>query len=89
QDTPQEVIDAHMRKRAENKFGHVDALKFVPEVMGLVANMPEMEGQTFIPQEKLTDLKVDGNRATGKVEGGSISFIKEGGRWYLSGEILN
>jgi hypothetical protein len=89
QNTPQEVIDAHMRKRAEKKFGHVDAVKFVPEVMGIVANMPEMAEQTFIPQGKIKDVKINGNHATGKVDGESISFIKEGGRWYLLGGILD
>jgi len=89
QDTPQEVIDEHMRKRAEKQYGHVDASKYVPDVMGIVLNLPEMADQTFIPQEKLTDLKINENRATGKAGKKKISFIREGGRWYLTADIMN
>ena len=89
QDTPQEVIDEHMRKRATKKFGHVDAMKYVPELLGLVMNMPEMAGRSIVPQEKLTDLKIKGNHATGKAGDEDVSFIREGGRWYLTGEIMD
>ena len=88
QDTPQEVIDAHMRKRAKKLFGHVDAVKYVPDLMGLVVNMPEMADQTFFPQEALTDLKIDGDRATGKAGEKNLSFIREGGRWYLTADVM-
>jgi len=89
QDTPQEVIDAHMRKRAKKKFGHVDAAKYVPDLMGLVINMPEMAEQTFFPQEDLSDLKIEGDVATGKAGEKSIKFIREDGRWYLTADVMN
>jgi len=89
QDTPQEVIDAHIRKRAQSRFGHVDAAKYVPALMGLVVNMPEMADQAFVPQEKLSDLKIDGDHATGKAGEKSVSFIREGGRWYLASDIMD
>ena len=54
-DTPQEVIDAHIRKRANKLYGQVDAVKYVPDLMGIVVNMPEMADQSFFPKEKLSD----------------------------------
>jgi len=89
QDTPQEVIDAHMLKRAKKKFGHVDAVKYVPDLMSLVINMPEMAEQSFFPQEELTDLKIEGDVATGKAGDKEIKFIKENDRWYLSADVMN
>ncbi|MBN1782755.1 hypothetical protein JW948_16585 [bacterium] len=89
EDTPQEVIDAHIRKRAEKKFGKIDATKLVPDLMGLVAGMPEMAEQTFFPQEKLTDLKIEGDKASGMSGEKKVMFIKEKGRWYLTADVMN
>jgi hypothetical protein len=89
QDTPQEVIDAHMRKRAEKKYGHVDVVKYVPDLMGIVINMPEMAEQSFFPQGKLSDLKIDGDVATGKAGEKKMYFIREEGRWYLTADVMN
>ena len=88
-DTPQEVIDAHIRKRAQAMYGQVDVEKYVPEVMSIVAGMPEMSGQAFFPQEKLTDLKIEGDRATGTAGQKKISFIRENERWFLSADVMN
>lgn len=88
QDTPQEVIDAHIRKRAQKKFGHVDASKYVPELMAIVLNMPEMAGRPIFPQEALTELKIAGDSATGKADEKKLSFIREGGRWYLTADVV-
>ena len=89
QDTPQEVIDAHIRKRAEKLYGNVDVVKYVPALMGLIINMPEMAEQSFFPQEKLTDLKIDGDKATGKAGEKSITFIREDDRWYLTADVMD
>lgn len=89
EETAQEVIDAHMRKRAKKLYGHVDAVKYVPDLMEIVLNMPEMADQSFFPQEKLTDLKIDGDHATGKAGEKIISFIREGDRWYLTADVMN
>lgn len=88
-DTPQEVIDAHIRKRANKLYGHVDALKYVPDLMVIVVNMPEMADQSFFPKEKLTDLKVEGDSATGKSGEKTVSFIREGGCWYLTADAMD
>ena len=89
QDTPQEVIDAHIRKRAKKLYGHVDVVKYAPDLMSIIVNMPEMAEQSFFPQEKLTDLKIDGDHATGKAGEKSISFIREDGHWYLTADIMD
>ena len=88
-DTLQEVIDAHIRKRANKLYGQVDVVKYVPDLMGLVVNMPEMADQSFFPKEKLTDLKIDGDKATGKSGGKTVSFIREGGCWYLTADVMD
>jgi hypothetical protein len=89
QDTSQEVIDAHMRKRAEKLYGNVDVVKYVPELMGIVIKMPEMAEQSFVPQEELSNLKIDGDNARGKAGDKNIAFIREGDRWYLTADIMN
>lgn len=88
QETPQEVIDEHMRKRAKKLYGHVDAVNCVPDLMGIVVNLPEMAGQSFFPQEELTDLKIDGDRATGMAGEKNISFLREEGKWYLTADVM-
>ena len=88
-ETSQEVIDAHIRERAEKLYGHVDAVKYVPDLMGLLINMPEMAEQAFFPYESLSDLKIDGDHATGKAGEKVISFIREGGRWYLTADVMD
>jgi hypothetical protein len=89
QETPQEVIDAHMRKRAKKLYGHVDVEKFVPDLMGIVIHMPEMAEQSFFPQEELSDLKIDGDVATGMAGEKKIKFIREDGRWYLTADVMD
>jgi len=88
QDTPQEVIDAHVRKRAENRYKDVDMVKFIPELMAIILDMPEMAEQTFFPQEELSDLKIEADHATAKAGTESISFIRENERWYLTGDMM-
>ena len=89
QDTPQEVIDAHIRQRAENLYGHIDVIKYVPDLMGLVINLPEMAEQTFFPQEALSDLKIEGDLATAKAGEREIKFIREDGRWFLTADVMD
>lgn len=88
QGTSQEVIEEHMRKRAEQLYGHVDVADYVPDLMSIVINMPEMAGESFFPQEELSDLNIDGNHATGKAGEKTISFVREDDRWYLTADAL-
>ena len=87
-DTPQSEIDAHVQKRAEAMYAGVDVVGYVGEVMGLLLEMPEMADRPLMPQETLTGLEVKGDKATAKAGDRELSFVKEGGRWYLSSETL-
>ena len=89
EDTPQEVIDEHMRKRAKKLYGQIDAEKYVPDLMNILISMPEMAEQAFFPAEELSGLKVDGDKATGQAGEKKISFIRENGRWYLTADVMN
>ena len=88
QETPQEEIDAHLRKRAEGLFGHVDAVGYVPDLMGIIVELPEMAEQSFFPQDELTGLEIDGDRATGMAGEKEISFFREDGRWFLTADVM-
>ena len=89
QGTSQEVIEEHMRKRAKKLYGHVDVAKYVPDLMGIMINMPEMAEESFIPQEELSDLKINGDQATGKAGEESITFVREDGRWFLTADVMD
>jgi hypothetical protein len=89
EETSQEVIDAHLRKRAERLYGHVNAVEYVPDIMAIVINMPEMAEQSAFPQEELSSLQIDGDLATGKAGEKTISFLRETGRWYLTADVMN
>jgi len=78
-----------MRKRAQKLYVDVDAVKYVPELMALVINMPEMAEQSFFPQEELSDLKIDGDKATGQAGEKSLNFIREGDLWYLAADVMD
>lgn len=88
-ETPQEVIDAHMLKRAKKLYGHVDVVNYVPELMAIILEMPEMADQPVFPKEELTDLNIDGDKATGKVGEDEIIFVREDGRWYLTADVMD
>lgn len=88
-DTPQEVIDAHIRKRAQKLYGSVDVPTYVADLMAVIMTLPEMKGQAVFPQDKLSDLKIEGDKATGKSGDASLTFIREGGRWYLTADFMN
>lgn len=87
-DTSQEEIDAHIRKRAEKMYAGVDIVGYVGELMGLVMAMPEMADRPLVPAGALSDVKIEGDRATGKVGDQTLQFVREGGRWFLSAQLL-
>jgi hypothetical protein len=89
EETSQEVIDAHLRKRAQRLYGHVNAVEYVPDLMAIVINMPEMAEHSGFPQEELSNLQIDGDRATGNAGEKPISFVREGGRWYLTADVMD
>lgn len=88
-ETPQEVIDEHMLKRAKKLYGHVDVANYVPDLMAIVIDMPELAEQEFFPSEELTGLNVEGDRASGKAGEREIHFVREGGIWYLTADVMD
>jgi hypothetical protein len=87
-DTSQEKIEAHIRKRAEAMYAGVDAAGYAAELLGLVLTMPEMADRPIVPAGSLSDLTVEGDGATAKIGDQEVHFVREGGRWYLSGDLL-
>jgi hypothetical protein len=86
-DTPQEEIEAHIQKRADKMYAGVDVVGYVGELMGLLMAMPEMADRPIVPPGALSDLKIEGDKATGKVADQTLHFVREGGRWYLTSQI--
>ena len=87
-DTSQDEIDQHIRKRAEKMYAGVDLVGYVGELMGLVLAMPEMADRPLVPQGTATDVTIDGDTATAKVGEQVLQFVREGGRWYLSAQLV-
>ncbi len=88
-ETPQEVIDAHMVKRAKKLYGHVDAVNYISELLSFMFSMPEMAEQPFFPYNELSNLNIDGDKATGTAGDKAVSFIKENNRWFLTAGVMD
>ena len=50
--------------------------------------MDPVKGQDLISSRRVTDLKIDGDKAVGKAGDESINFIREDGRWHLTAAIM-
>jgi hypothetical protein len=87
-DTSQEEIDAHVRERAEKMYASTDVVAYVGDLMGLVMAMPEMADRHVVPPGALSDVKIEGDRATGKIGDRTLEFQREGGRWYLTAQLM-
>lgn len=84
-DITQEELDALMEARAEMTYENVDVAGYAGELMSLVMSMPAMDGRTPVPAGEIEDVRVDGDRASARIEGREIALLREGGRWYLAG----
>ena len=82
--TSQEEIDAHMMRRAEAMFDGVDLKAYISGLLGFFLKSPMMEGQELFPSVDLTDLQIDGDRASAQAGDAKIDFLREDGRWYLA-----
>jgi hypothetical protein len=75
--------------RAQATFGHVDHAAVLGELLALMEPVggPSEEGLfAALPRGRLSDLSIDGDRATGRMgEGGiEIELVRLDGRWYGS-----
>ncbi len=88
-DTPQEEIDAHVTKRAMSLFEDVDTVGYVSTLIGIMLSSPMMEGQSLpFPEGPLAEVSIDGESATGQASERTVSFVQEGGRWYLTADAV-
>ncbi|MEM1245615.1 MAG: hypothetical protein AAGK22_04550 [Acidobacteriota bacterium] len=83
-DTSQEEIDAHMEQRAAALFEDVDVPTYVAELVSFFLQTPMMEGESLLPDVELTDVQIDGDRATAKAGDADLEFLREAGRWYMA-----
>ena len=83
--TLQDVLLDWLNKATPN----VDHAAFVGDVVKLLGTLGDEKSSNATNQFKklggeLTDLKVDGETATGKIDGKPIGFKRIDGRWYIS-----
>ncbi len=85
-------------KKVGDRFAKVDTVALLTDLVKGMEKLSEaMPGgaskdfmgemtKTFAGEAKLTDLKIDGDTATGKVGGEPGKFVKVGGRWFIAPE---
>ena len=76
-------------------FREIDQAAFVEDVMGLLESLPgeeeaaaEEESPFDFGEGELTDLVVEGDSATGKIDDEEVSFVRIDGRWYFDPDLL-
>jgi hypothetical protein len=68
----------------------VDQVALLEDMMGFLESLPGEEGESAesapmdVPTGDLTDLAVDGDKATGMLGDEEVEFVKVDGRWYVS-----
>ena len=66
----------------------VDERALIVDLMGFMNALGESQGQgekkPFSLPEKVTDYKIDGDRATAKAGDETVEFVKVDGRWYFA-----
>jgi len=79
----------------EELFAKIDQAAFIEDVMAFLESMP---GDESSPAEAgspwdlgdgtLTDLVIEGDSATGTIDGDEVGFIRIDGRWYFDAKML-
>jgi hypothetical protein len=75
----------------KQKFESMDQGAFMTDVMAFVESIPgteeeksdEEQGPVKIGAGELTGLSIDGDRATGTLDGDPVEFVRIDGRWYF------
>lgn len=89
----EELPDAEL----EDILGNIDQAAFMKDVMDFLESMPGQEEESSAADEGapwdfgdavLTDLVVEGDTATGKVDGQDVQFVRIDGRWYFDAEMF-
>ncbi len=75
------------QEEVQKKFESMDVGAFLTDVMAFMKSMPgdeaKSESPVKIPTGALTDLKIEGDKATGSLDGEALTFVKIDGRWYV------
>ncbi len=75
------------QEEVQKKFESMDVGAFLADVMAFMKAMPGQEAKkespVKIPTGALTDLKIEGDKATGSLDGEAMTFVKIDGRWYV------
>jgi hypothetical protein len=82
----------------EAVFRDIDHAAFFKDVMAFLDSMPGDEEEETSPAEEgapwdfgdatLTDLKIEGDTATGKVGDEEVTFVRIDGRWYFDADFV-
>lgn len=68
-------------------FAKIDAVEVVGDFGALLDGIGEATGEAAappVPVGKLEGLKIDGDRATGRLDDEPITFVKIDGRWFIA-----
>lgn len=81
----------------EALFREIDQAAFIEDVMAFLDSMPGDEEESSPAEEgapwalgdaTLTDLKIEGDTATGTIGGEEVTFVRIDGRWYFDAEFV-
>jgi hypothetical protein len=70
-------------------FANTDDIALLGELIALMRDVGDGKEATESPVKmpgEVTDYRIDGDRATAKAEGETLTFVKIDGRWYLMPE---
>lgn len=82
--------DEAVRAAAREMFDGVDVIPLVEDLQALMVKLGFQGGTmkiTRIAEGELTDLEMEGDRATATVGGKPGTFVKVNGRWYLEPQV--
>lgn len=79
----------------EGTFGEIDQAAFLQDLMAFLESMPGDEASADeggspwdVGKGTLTDLVIEGDSATGKIDGEDVTFVRIDDRWYFDEEFV-
>ena len=76
------------KMRASTIFSDVDLASFAPDLRNALVALGAPDDDPLFAYERLDSLETDGDAAVGQEADQRITFLREGGRWYLSWRAL-
>jgi len=78
------------KEELDKLFANLDHGAFITDVMALMESMPgeksESDSPFAVKGDKLENLKIEGDKATGTVGGEAMNFVQIDGRWFLDSD---